>query len=211
MSLDSGAEGGFSKRQLMGLEYTQFTTDLSKEIKRNRDFQDFQVEVSGIAKEPPEIEPLQLTGNGGEAFVIYYDLDKFAITSKESGKTLDLVGITPEGWSQKTIDLTSPMYMPPEVHEALSAYQVVNPVTKECVINRNLGPADENGDKTVAICLWNTLIARFVEEIGNPANEESFIAMRDAILEKRSNVMAALKKKDDSNPQQIALEPFNTA
>jgi hypothetical protein len=199
---------GMTERQLLGIEYTQYTEDLPMDFSEKRAVESFSVEISGKAKQPPEIEKLALDEYGTQAYVIYYDLDKFSIVSKESEKKLDLVTISPDGWTQKIICITSPEYQPPEVHSLLASYQAVDVKRQECVINGNLGPEEDTSDMVVLICLWNTLIARFVEEIGDPVSPEGGNLMRESVLKRRSEVLEALKSKDDSDPQKVALGPF---
>lgn len=195
-----------NQRQILGTSYTERTVDLSPTISKERDFDNFKVIMNGTAKKPPEIERIPSLG----AFVIYYDLDQFKITSNGSGKELDLVKITPEGWTQKAIDLTSPNYMPPEVHDAFQAYQAVDIERQECVFNNNLGPDDQNGDNTILISLWNTLVARYVSEKG-PVTDGNFDPLIKAITARRSEVLAALNNSDDTNnPQDVATKLFTS-
>ncbi len=205
---DSGAEG-YTHRQLSGLEHLQFSASLPTEFSTKRDVKSFSVEVVGKSKLPPEIEWLPLE-EGVEAYVQYFDLERFVITSKESGKTLDLVAITPKDWDQKIITLIQHEDNDPDALYSFEAYQRADVNRQECVINASLGPGTDNSNTVVLLGLWNTLIARFVQEVGNPVSEEGFAAMRESVLQKRSEILWALESNDDSNPQKIALSPFQS-
>lgn len=198
-------QGDLTSRQVLGIHYTEHNDDLPKEVNRTRSNENYSVEINGKAKDPLEVEKnLKL-----HATVIYFDLDKYQITSKKTGKTLDLIQITPDGWTQKAVDLASPDYSPPEVHAEMDAYKNIDVELKECVINARLGGSSDLGD-IVAISLWHVLAARFGEEEGIPMSKEAVDATRKAVLDKRTEIFTSLNSSDQSNPKEIALKPFGT-
>jgi hypothetical protein len=201
--MEAISQGDLTPRQVLGVDYTEYNDDLPKEIHRKRFDKNYYVKISGKAKEPPEIE----NRSDMKAMVIYFDLDKFQIQSRKTGKFLDLVKITPEGWTQKVVDLTSPLESPPEVHVKIDTYIKNDFEENECVMNARLGGSSDLGN-IVAISLWNTLVAKFHNEIGSYVNDEAGKAMSQVVLDRRTQVLASLNSSDQSDPQEIALKSF---
>lgn len=207
--MDEPGITGFTRRQITGFDYVQYTESLSPEIQKSRTGKEFWYSLHGKAKVPPEIEALDFTDKGVGAVVIYHDLESFVIKSARSNKKLDLVAITPPGWSQKVIELTSAIENAPEVHRAFGQYQNVDVPNKECVISSGRGLLDpEDADTAVKEAVWNTLLARFIDEIGEPANSQATEGMRTSILQRRNEVFAAFDKKSKVGPEQAALKSF---
>ena len=205
MNLDQN-NAEWTPRQNMGFEYTQYSSNLPKEAHEVREDKLWKIEFQGKASDPPGIDRLS---SGGGPFVIFYNLNSFVVTNKGCSKQLDLVDITPEDWSQKHIKLTSPNYMPPEVYEFMVNHEVINPVNQEIVIGEFLDSGSYNPKTIVKVCLWNTLVARFLSEIGEPASEESVKTMNQVLLERRSAVLDALSKDSNEDPVEIAKKPFS--
>lgn len=196
---------GFTKRQLFAIEYMQYTKEIDRETELTRKGNEFSYELHGKAKEIPEIEDIFSIGST----VVYHDLDKFLVTHNESGKQLDLVAITPPEWSQKSIEMISPEYKAPEIHLAFGQYQVIDIVRNECVTSNAFGIDDPNDtDMAVKSGLWNTLVARFIQEIGEPTNNEGKKGMRDSVLQRRQEIFDALSGTTNDSPQEIALKSF---
>jgi len=99
--------------------------------------------------------------------------------------------------------------MPPEVYEFMVNHEVINPVNQEIVIGEFLDSGSYNPKTIVKVCLWNTLVARFLSEIGEPASEESVKTMNQVLLERRSAVLDALSKDSNEDPVEIAKKPFS--
>lgn len=203
MDMEAVNQGDLTSRQVLGVDYTEHDKDLPKEIHSKRFDKNYSVKISGKAKDPPEIEK----NPSVHATLIYFDLDKFQIQNRKTGKLLNLVQATPEGWTQKAVELSSPEYSHPEVHAEIDAYKNIDPEQKECVMNARLGGSSDLGN-IVAISLWNTLIARFDKEVGSPVSKEAIDSMRKAVLDKRTEVLASLNSNDSTDPQEIALKPF---
>jgi|GEM_PF-2583269 len=202
-------EQGFTKRQLFGIEYMQYTKEVDRETELTRNGNEFSYELHGKAKEVPEIENVVFSSGGIKSPVVYHDLDKFLVTHNESGKQIDFVAITPSDWTQKSVELISPEYKAPEVHFAFGQYQVIDVKRNECVTSNAVGVDDPNDtDIAVKAGLWNTLIARFIQEIGDPTNDEGRKGMRDSVLQRRQEVFDALNGTTDENPQEVALKSF---
>src|SRR4030042_2347512 len=200
---------GLNERQLFGMEYMQYTTEVNRRTEEVRHGNEFKYEIHGKAKDDPEIEIISLNTEGNSATVVYHDLDKFVITHTKSGNLLDVIAITPSGWSQKSVDLISPEYKAPETHEDFMTYQQIDVPQKECVISagRNIGNK-KLYDFIVKRSIWNTLVARFIEEVGDPLNKEGIQGMRDSVLYRRQEVLDALEGKTNEDPQEIALKSY---
>lgn len=207
--MENPTSSELTKRQLYGFEYMQYTKKVDRKTNVSRNGVEYNFQLHGKAKEAPEIENLVLSRNGMQAHVVYHDLDKFVVTGNGSGKKIDLVAITPPDWSQKTIDLISPQYKAPEIHDAFGKYQVIDVKRKECVTSNMMGSDDpDEVDFAVKSGLWNTLIAKFISEVGDPANDEAKKGMRDSVLQRRTEVLDALGGKSEGDPQEIALRSF---
>lgn len=155
--------------------------------------------AAGTCKEPPEVAPLW--GGQGGPMMIYYDLHQLSITSKASGKALDLRAITPTDWNQRTVRLTSGAWMPPEVHQELDTYHSVDVGRKE-VVTGTTAESEELTPEQVSKAY------RFLAEVGEPVDEESARGLGEAVLAKRTEVLDALEGKTDGDPQQLAIQPF---
>ena len=202
--------GGLTKRQLFGIEYTAYSKNLPRITNTERHGEQYSFVLKGKAKKPPEVEMLDFKRNGLKAVVVYHDLDQFLVRAK-GGKTLDLVAITPEGWTQKAIQLTSPEYKAPEIHMAFENYLEINVPGKECIISEGFGTDNKKAcDTAVLAVLWNTLIARFTGEVGEPFNQQGADAMRQSVLQRRTEVIDSLNGNTQDNPQQVATKSFKS-
>jgi len=196
---------GFTKRQLFAIEYMQYTKEIDRETELTRKGNEFSYELHGKAKEIPEIEDIYSVGSS----VVYHDLDKFLVTHNKSGKQLDLVAITPSEWSQKSVELISPGYKAPEIHLAFTQYQIIDARRNECVTSNAIGfDNPDEVDMAAKSGLWNTLVARFIQEIGEPTNGEGKNGMMDSVFQRRQEVFDALSGITTDNPQEIALKSF---
>ncbi len=195
----------WTKKQKLGFEYKQHNTDLPREMSVNRIDGDWTFNFSGKSMDPPEVEMLQRVGG----MVVYYEAGQFRI-SHGNGKELDLVAITPKGWTQKSIQLTSGNYMPPEVHRMVDHYAALDPDRKEIVIG-NLNKSTQNSETLGKIILWQTLMARFFAEVGEPWDKNAMETLKDIIEKRRQEVLDALSGKSPDNPEEVALRPFSYA
>ncbi len=168
---------------------------------------DYSCQLKGKTSDPPEMDQLTID-SGANVTVVYYTLNEFLLTGK-SGKSLDLVSITPEGWKQKAVSLTAPDYKAPEIHIAFGQYQAVDLKNKECVVSSAAGVDSlEDADIVAKIGLWNTLVTRFVSEVGEPFNKEGVGGMRESILQRRKEILDALDGNTDNDPKEIAMRSF---
>lgn len=193
---------GWTKRQALGYEYTQYSENLPSNLERKFEDKIWQVVISGKAKEPPEIQKSE----GFGAMTILYDLYTYIIKN-QSGKEIDMLKLLPLGWTAKGIDLTNPYYMPPEIHEGLTKYYTLDFDQKEIVIG-NIQSFNGDTDRLIKVLLWNSLISRFTEEVGHPLNEKSIYAMRETVMERRQEVLKALNEKSDITPLEIATQKY---
>ena len=203
----AGMTNGLTDRQLFALEYMQFTKKIVRKTELSQEGEIYSLNLFGHAKKIPEIAMLHLDSAGHQSPVVYHNVRSFVITHNKSKKQLDLVTITPREWSQKVINLISPRYKPPETHIAFKDYQVLDDIRKECVVN----DAVENGDVDMIVTsgIWNTLIARFLQEIGQPANGKAVDFMRSCVEQRRQEIFDALEGKGDVDPQEIGLRNFS--
>lgn len=199
-------------RQLFGREYVNRypdeDIDPEKEVSYKGD--EFSCRLKGKTGNPPEMDKIALN-EGVSVIVVYYTLDQFLVTGN-SGKNLDLVSVTPEGWKQKSVSMTTPEIRAPELHMAIGHYQNLDMENNECVVSNSAGEdSPENIDKIIKIGLWNTLVARFVSEVGEPFNREGVEGMRNSILQRRGEIFDALNGNSDGDPINIALRSFANA
>jgi hypothetical protein len=183
-----------------------------KTIHELRKGNEYSFEIVGEVKEIPEIDSVAFDGGDVGTMVVFYDLNKFQIKSHNSGKELDLIGATPPGWSQKVIDIFDIEKEPPEIVLLFEKYQKIDAKNQECLTASVVGGFDpKNTDNAVKIALWNTLIARFLQEIGEPMNEEGGKGMREVVQKRRDEILEILNEKNDKNPQEILLKSFSNA
>lgn len=197
-------------RRLFGMEYVNRYPEENIDPKEEVTFKgnEFTCSLKGQTGSPPEMEKI-IIGNGANVIVIYYSLDEFLVTGR-SGKSLDLVSITPEGWKQKSVSLTEPDYKAPEIHTAFSHYQIIDIEHQECVVSNAAGvDSPEDADTTTKIGLWNTLVSRYFKELGMPAFKEGVDEMRNKVLERRKEIFDALDGTSNGDPKEIALRSFN--
>ncbi len=197
-------------RQMDAINYLENTKHVSLKTNINRRGNKYSIIVKGRAKNVPEIEKTILSPEGLAAFVVYHDLDSFTITNPKTGKKLDLVSITPPEWKQKSIKLISPKTKSPEVLSAFSKFQMVDVDKQECIVSGTSGIDNpKEVDISAISCLWNTLIARFMSEIGDPVlNEEGRIGMRKSVLQRRQEVLDALNGISNEDPWKVATRSF---
>lgn len=196
-----------TERQLFGFEYTQYNKDIPQEIQRVGRGEKYSYEIHGKSKTPPEIEMLQFPRSVLQAVVVYYDLDKFLI-SENNGVNLDLLAITPDGWTQKGVDLTSPEFKAPEICRVFEKYQVVDSVKNECVTRVVSDDDEKTSDLVVKIALWNTLTARFYEEIGSPFDQQGEQVMMQTVQKRREEIFEVLEGITKEDPKELALKSF---
>lgn len=194
----------FTKRQYFGAEYTQNTTNLPKKIHWKKQDENWKINLSGKAKNPPEIDRLPELHN---FYTIFHDPTIFILENRKTHKKLDLLKITPEKWKQKTVSSTSPHSTAPEIHRIMNNYTGFDAERNEII--SGFFPLANNTERFVKITLWNILKARFIEEIGYPATEDSIDKMVETITERREQILNTLNGDLKNEPQSIALLPFN--
>lgn len=195
---------GWTDRQKLGFEYSQNTPDLPRNADISRHDNFGSIEFHGKSKQPPEIEIHPALNN---LPVIYYDADSFLVTLT-NGRQLDLNRIISAGWKQKYLALTSPRNQSPEIHDKVSYFATIDTNHQEVVIG-GFDSADKvNVEDLTQIALWNTLVSRFISEVGIPVNNESTKSMMSAITERRQQVFDVLTGKTPGDVYEIATAPF---
>lgn len=192
-------------RRLFGHEYSQYNK-IAPEIREAKTFPSWSFEYHGLTKTPPEMMDIPLGQKTG-TYGILYDLDTFTITNKGTNLSIDLVRVTPKEWTQKIVAMASPDYSAPEKIDAFKTVQFVDADKRECVVNSLLGPTDQVNTLT-KILLWNTLVACFAQQVGNPVSPEGFNLMKDQILKKRQQILDILEGRSTGNLQDEDLWKF---
>ncbi|KKR66993.1 MAG: hypothetical protein UU09_C0042G0006 [Microgenomates group bacterium GW2011_GWA2_40_6] len=104
------------------------------------------------------------------------------------------------------------MFVAPELKRNLNNLFRFDPRQKEIVIG-NIEETDRFPPESIAeniekVLIWNTLVARFLEEVGEPVSEDGFVSMTRVVTEKRQRVIDAIDGKIEEDPKTVALERF---
>ncbi|KKR66992.1 MAG: hypothetical protein UU09_C0042G0005 [Microgenomates group bacterium GW2011_GWA2_40_6] len=92
---------GLTYRQLNGQAYFQEGVEkLPVELEGGITGENLSIHYHGKAMDPQELEDAT---QDVDTLIALYDLDRLEISSNTSGKTLNLIEITPTGWGTKRI------------------------------------------------------------------------------------------------------------
>lgn len=197
-------QGELSYRQQVGRNYLEYNRGVPTEVDLQGKSDVWLMRARGRAQSPPEMELNQA------CMVIFYNLDLYIITNRETGKNLDLLKITPERWLQRAVQPTSYAYISPEQTKTITNYFEVDDEKWE-LLTGDFPRSDRDLDVSVGEALWMTLIARFIEEMGIPANDEANEAMVECVKSRRKEILDALSGTREEDPAELAIQPFTTS